>query len=252
MEELRDEIAVQLFSVRDAVAADLDASLKRLSTLGFRGVELAGWAGVRPERWSHLLLQHHLNPIAMHVPYEVLDQNIERAVAEAEMIGCPVIILPWVTEDKRGSAENWSKTAQWMNQVGERVRSLGKRFGYHNHAFEFERLDSGLTGYEALMAETDPGLVEFELDLFWAAKAGQNVPDLIARLGSRLTFCHIKDMTDDSDRTFAPVGQGALPWVQWLPLLKVQALIVEQDVCMDPDPFNCLKVSIDFLKTMPA
>ncbi|MCL5066427.1 MAG: sugar phosphate isomerase/epimerase [Firmicutes bacterium] len=251
MDDLREEVAVQLFSVRDAIQADLETSLNRLSRLGFRGVELAGWAGSRPERWSHLLLQNRLTPVAMHIPFDDLDHDVERVVAEAEMIGCPVMVLPWIGEEKRRTPADWSKTAAWMNRIGESIRRQGKRFGYHNHAFEFDHLESGETGYDRLIAETDPALVEFELDIFWAAKAEQNVPELVSRLGTRLTFCHIKDMTGDQERTFAPVGHGILPWSEWLPMLKVQALIVEQDACKDPDPFNCLKASIDFLQSKP-
>lgn len=247
--ELIDEVAVQLYSVRDAVQQDLEGTLKRLHDLGYRGVELAGFGGAKPERWSHLLLSNHLTPVAMHVDYQRLDQDLERALADADVIGSPVLVLPWIPEELRTTQAAWIEMAHWMNRVGERVREQGKRFAYHNHAFEFDKVGAAATGYDLLVQSTDPALVEFELDIFWAAKADQSVPDLAKRLGKRMTLCHVKDMTGDAERTFAPVGGGVLPWKTWLDLLPVQALIVEQDACADPDPFNCLKSSIDYLKS---
>lgn len=245
--EITADIAVQLYSVRDEIAANLERSLERIARLGFTGVELAGWASASPERWSDLLLQNRLHPVAMHVPYENLDRNLESVVAESNIIGAPVIVLPFLAESMRTDAQAWSAMAQWMNRVGAEIRKSGKRFAYHNHSFEFDALAAGGTGYDRLIEETDPALVEFELDIFWAAKAGQDVPQLLRRLGKRLTLCHIKDMTGDAERTFAPVGHGILPWADWLPLLGVEAMIVEQDVCKDPDPFNCLAASIEYL-----
>ena len=244
-----DEIAVQLFSIRQAIDDALEESLARLAGLGYRGVELAGLAGARPERWSDLLLRYHLVPVGMHVPYEALDDDAEGVAAEASIIAAPVIVLPALPESKRDSAAAWDNAADWMNRVGERVRKAGKRFAYHNHWFEFDAIGPGETGYDRLLAKTDPALVEFELDLFWAARAGQSLPDLIARLGQRMTLCHIKDMTGDNERTFAPVGHGTLPWAQLFPLLNVESLIVEQDRCSDPDPFTCLQASIEFLQS---
>jgi sugar phosphate isomerase/epimerase len=196
-----------------------------------------------------LLQRYHLTPVAMHVPLEALEDDVERVVAEADTIGCPVIVLPWIPEERRASGQDWIDAARLMNQIGGRIRQLGKRFAYHNHDMEFMPVPELGTGYAALIRETDPALVEFEVDLFWVTKAEQSVPALLAQLGNRVTLCHIKDMTNDAERTFAPVGSGTLPWKEWLPLLSSQMLIVEQDVCKDPDPFNCLKASLDFLRT---
>lgn len=246
MQRNSDEYAVQLYSIRDAVANDLEASLERVAALGYRGVELAGWAGARPERWSDLLLRHHLTPVAMHVPYEAL-QDVEGASAEASVIGVSTLVLPWLPESVRKTAADWTRAAEWMNHIGERARLAGKRLAYHNHAFEFDPLPEGGTGYDRLLEYTDPALVEFELDLYWAMFARQSLPDLIRRLGRRLTLAHIKDMKPEPDRGFAPVGHGVLDWSGLLPQLKTEWLIVEQDACDAPDPFTCLEQSYTYL-----
>ncbi len=247
MREHSEEIAVQLYSLRQVLADDVEGCLARVAELGYRGVELAGWANQKPEHWSDLLLQYHLTPVGMHVGYEQLDDNVERVIAEASVIGAPVIVVPAVPAPMRKTEADWMGVAGWLNRIGEHVRQSGKRLAYHNHWFEFDILPEGGTGFDRLVNLTDPSLVEFEVDLYWATWAGQSVPELVRRLGRRMTLCHLKDMTAGEPRTFAPVGQGILPWREWLPLLDVESWIVEQDECAESDPFSCIEVSIHYL-----
>ncbi len=249
MRELHEEIAVQLYSVRQLLVDDLEGCLARVAELGYRGVELAGWANRKPERWSDLLLQYHLTPVGMHVSHQQLDENVERVIAEASVIGAPVIVIPAVPAEMRKTEDDWKRLTVWLNRIGEQVRQAGKRLAYHNHWFEFDSLAEGGTGFDRLVSLTDPSLVEFEVDLYWAAWAGQSVPALVSRLGRRMTLCHLKDMTGGERRTFAPVGQGILPWREWLPLLDVESWIVEQDECADGDPFTCIEASIRYLSS---
>jgi sugar phosphate isomerase/epimerase len=110
----------------------------------------------------------------------------------------------------------------------------GLRLAYHNHDFEFVPLGA-TTMWETLVAETDPGLVDFELDVYWAAVAGRDPEALIDQHAERLKLLHLKDRSREVGGLFAPVGAGSLPWQQLLTMAQATDwFIVEQDTSSEP------------------
>ncbi len=91
--------------------------------------------------------------------------------------------------------------------MGESCREAGLRFGYHNHDFEFETID-GQIPFDVLLDETDPGLVDFELDLFWITKGGEDPLRYFERYPGRFTLCHVKDMAAGGE--MVDVGAGGI------------------------------------------
>jgi len=102
-----------------------------------------------------------------------------------------------------------------LNRAGEACRQRGMQMAYHNHDFEFADLGGGRTGYDILLAESDPALVQMELDLYWATKAGRDPVALFAAHPGRFPLCHVKDMREPRGaQTMAPVGEGGIDFAR--------------------------------------
>jgi sugar phosphate isomerase/epimerase len=126
-------------------------------------------------------------------------------------LGCDYAVVAYVVEERRQNLEQVRQVAAILNRNGEICRDAGLRFAYHNHAFEFAPLD-GITMFDILLAETDPELVAFELDLYWLRYAGIDVAGMLRRLSGRVPLVHIKDMAASQQREPAPVGEGIFEW----------------------------------------
>lgn len=242
-------LGVQLYTLRD-VTDDVAWLVQTVRHLGYDAVEPAGLGCCTPaEVRAAAEVCGALIP-SIHVRWDALLADEAAAVATVAELGATYLVVPWVPPEVRRNSEDWRRLGAWLNTLGARCWDAGLRLVYHNHAFEFEPLPEGGTGMDILVAETDPVLVGFELDLYWAAYAGEDVPGWIRRLAGRLPLVHLKDMTADDERFFAEVGQGVLPWDVWLPLITetgVMWWMVEQDVCRRP-PMEAIRMSLDYLR----
>ncbi|HEX6291917.1 MAG TPA: sugar phosphate isomerase/epimerase [Herpetosiphonaceae bacterium] len=221
-----DQVAVQLYTLRDLTASDMLGTLRQLAQIGYRAVELAGYGNTTPQAIRAELDTLGMRAAAAHVRLDQLEQA-DGAVEALKTIGCEYVVVPWVGEEHRGSVAQVRELAEQLNRTARRLAQHGLRLAYHNHQFEFAPLD-GTTMWDLLVAETDPALVDFELDVYWAAYADQDPLALIERHGARLPLLHLKDRAADEERD-APVGQGTLPWEPILAASRARWYIVEQD-----------------------
>ncbi len=231
-----DQIALQLYTVREHTARDFIGTLERLAGFGYRAVELAGYGGLAPRDLRAALDRLGLRAVAAHVRYDDFDTRLEGVVDELHALGCESAVVPSAPPERRGGADEARRLAETFNRWGGRCRAAGLRFGYHNHGFEFAPLDDrgtdGTTMFDLLVAETDPALVDLELDVYWAQHAGVDPVALIGRLAGRVPLLHVKDMAADAEHSDAPVGEGVLPWADILAAgdaAGARWYIVEQD-----------------------
>jgi sugar phosphate isomerase/epimerase len=125
------------------------------------------------------------------------------------------------------------------------------QFGYHNHNFEFETVDGITPYYDVYMKNADPKLVTFELDIYWATKAGQNAVDIFKKYPGRFQLWHVKGMEDSADKFFAPVGTGVIDYKEIFKYQDTSGMkyyFVEQDATRDNKPFDAIATSISNLK----
>ncbi len=134
---------------------------------------------------------------------------------------------------KRNSIEEWKKTAEELNSIGERLRADGLTLSYHNHNFEFEKFEDKY-GIEVLIENTDPENLKLEVDVFWIKFAGLDPAEFLKKYIDRINLIHLKDMKADK-KTFAEVGEGI---IDFKPVFEigdsssiVEWYIVEQDRC---------------------
>jgi sugar phosphate isomerase/epimerase len=197
-------LSVQLFTLRDAMASDLEGTLAALQDMGLEYVELAGTYGKPANEFAEILSKYDLNVSGSHIGIEGLEHHLDEIVAENKVLGNEWVIVPYISEDRR----NWAQLAQTLSDLGEKISADGLRLAYHNHDFEMG-LDRGL---RTLIAHTHPSLVSFQVDLGWVRFAGEDPAKFIWELGPRAPLVHLKDMAPGCENPHVVAGDGAVHW----------------------------------------
>jgi sugar phosphate isomerase/epimerase len=209
---LRDRIGLQLYTVRDLLQEDFEGTIERVAKIGYRELEFAGYYGRSPQQVRALLDRLGLKSPSAHIGTEALRSDLSGQIAAARTIGHDWITLPSYPVARTGARlEAWQRAAEEFNRFGQACHDHGLRFAYHNHAWEFQPTEDGRTGYDVLVTETDPALVDFELDLYWAVHGGHHPLQLFRRYPGRFTMWHVKDIRDPQEtKEMTPVGQGEM------------------------------------------
>jgi sugar phosphate isomerase/epimerase len=172
-----DTVGLQLSTVRTAFVGDPEGALRDVAAAGYRKVELYELYG--PSGWPASRLRAALDGAglaapAVAVPMPLLYRGLERHVDVAATLGCTYVVCAGVDPEERRTLRDWHELAAVYNRAGETARRAGLRVGYRNHRYEFGSME-GRVPYDVLLAETDPALVWFELDLA-EVKAGSGDP----------------------------------------------------------------------------
>ena len=187
------KVGVQLFSLMTELANDYLGTLENVAKAGYKYVEYVNVPGNDPEVIGNKLKELGLTAVASHVPFDPFTSTHEDMVKivednvkmHSEAIILPMGIMTTMDEIKTVAAA--------CNEMAALAKEHGMAFYYHNHCQEFYTVE-GKTAYEWLVELTDPELVFFEVDTFWATRGGQNAVELIKKLGSRARLIHQKDM----------------------------------------------------------
>jgi sugar phosphate isomerase/epimerase len=259
-------IGLQLYTVRDAMGKDVPGSLKKVSEIGFKHLELASYGdgkfyGYAPEEFKKLVNDLGMDVISSHagVPKDVTDDLAKKMAEDHAKVGAKYCMQPYIDDKDRGSIAGYQKMVADWNKVGKIMKANGVQFGYHNHNFEFGPVEGKVPYFDIFLAEMDKDLITMELDLFWATKAGQNPVELFKKYPGRFQLFHMKDMytkeapffkTASSD--FAPVGDGVINFKEILAskdIAGMKYMFVEQDQTKDGKPFDAIKESLTNLTT---
>jgi sugar phosphate isomerase/epimerase len=200
-------VGLQLYTVREIFQKDPVRTLEQVARIGYREVEFGGGGY---EKMDPAMLRDTMNRLGLrapsvHIGYDALLGQFEKSVAMARTLGADTVVLPYMTDEHR-NAKAWEVAVPNFNRFATELKKAGLGFAYHNHDFEFTNKPDGISLYERFLKETDPALVKIELDLYWAARAGEDPAALIDRLGSRIYAYHVKDMRPD--RSMTAVGAG--------------------------------------------
>lgn len=254
------EPGIQLYTVRDAMKANAKDTLAQVSKLGYKNLELAGYSngkfyGMEPVEFRKVVEDLGMKVISSHTGVEVKGVDTGNAQKMAEdhaKIGVKYCVQPWLVEERRKTADSYKKFVDELNLVAAVMKKSGIRFGYHNHDFEFKKVDNVIPFYDIYLKNADPKLMTFELDLYWATKAGHNPVDIFKKYPGRFELWHVKDMENSADKFFAPVGTGTINFKEIFAHQKDSGLkyyFVEQDATRDNKPMDAIKTSIDNLKS---
>lgn len=226
--------SLQLYSIREPLAADLDATLKRVKEIGYSHVETAGTAGLNAGDFRSALASAGLEAHSAHVPFEGCRDDLAGTVADCETLGVAWAVIPWLSGEENKTAADWIEKAKAMEGFGRAFRDAGIQLCYHNHAHEFEQFD-GKAIFDLIFETADPELLAVELDAGWAYYGGADPAALLKRYAGRTPLIHVKDVkrrAEGEDPITTELGNGATPFA---PILKaagetgVSWLVVEQD-----------------------
>jgi len=203
------KIGVQLYTVRHRLEHDFEGTLAKVAAVGYQEVEFAGYFGHTPQQVRALLDRYHLAAPSTHIPLADVRSRWQEVLDGSRVMGHSFVVCPWVDPPDRRSLDDWKKLAEVFNRAGETSRRVGIQFAYHNHNFEFTPIEGKLP-YDVLLAETDPKLVQMEMDLYWITKGKQDPLAYFARYPGRFPLVHVKDMDNTPRRSFADVGKGII------------------------------------------
>ena len=263
------KVGVQLYTVRDTMKQDFAGTIARVASIGFQEVEFAGYFNHSPADVRAILDKNGLSAPSCHVSYDVVQNHWPEAIDAAHTIGHTYIICPSIDASDRKSAEGWKRVTDLFNKAGEASKKAGIQFGYHNHWLEFVP-DPNLSGklpYDYLLDSTDPNLVKMEMDLGWAAVAGQDPLTYFQRNPGRFPLVHIKDfktlphLTAQQLATFnskqleenemTEPGHGQIDWKRTFAKSDqagIQHFFVEHDA--PKDAFASLTASYQYLSAL--
>lgn len=229
-----DSVGLQLYTVRSLMQQSVENTLAQVAASGYRIVETAGLYNRQPAEFRELLSRNGLRTTSGHYPLEQVESG--EALTTARALGQTWIVVPSTPRELHASRAAFVELASRFNRIGEKCRTAGLRFAYHNHNFEFETYGETTPAYDTLLAGTDPALVSFELDAYWAYKAGYDPVRYFERYPGRFALLHVKDGTAAPERAIADVGKGVIDYGRLFAAARVAGLqyaFVEHDQPVD-------------------
>ncbi len=239
-----------LYTVRDDMAKDPLNTLNKVAETGYQVLEGASYSnrqmyGMKPSEFKKAVESFGMKLISSHV--NVTEQNVHEAAEDAAEAGLKFVVHPYMAHN---SLDDYKKGAERYNKFGEIFNKLGIRFGYHNHAFEFEMMD-GIVPYDLLLKQTDPSLVCMELDLYWIIKGGSDPLEYFNKYPGRFELWHVKDMSANKQQYETELGNGVIDFKKIFSQSEKAGLknyFVEEDKCRDYSPLESIGISLEYLK----
>ncbi len=235
--------ALQLYSVREQLPDDRKGVLRRIAAAGYGAVEafnvVADPAGLRADLDAAGLpvCAVHANPAG---------EQAAAVFAATRTLGADTIIVPHLPPARFADAAGVAAVATELNQTAGRAADAGFRLGYHNHDFELSSTVGGRPALEVLADALDDGVL-LEVDTYWAAVGGQDVPALLGRLGGRVRYLHVKDGPISKQEPMTAVGAGRMPVAEILAAAPAAEWhVVELDRCAT-DMLTAVEQSLDWL-----
>jgi sugar phosphate isomerase/epimerase len=221
-----DRIGLQLYTVRELMKQDFDGTIAGVAKIGYKEVEFAGYFGKTPKEAKAVIDANGLTSPSAHHPIDALESKLPEIIEGAHVIGQKFIVCPYLDAKSR-TADGYKHLAEVCNRAGEATQKAGIQLCYHNHSFEFEKVD-GIEGkpFDYLLAQTNPKLVKIEMDLCWMVVAGQDPVAYFNRHPGRFPLVHVKDWTNEGTGSrdyegavghpvsghMTNVGSGTIDW----------------------------------------
>jgi len=254
-------VGIQLYSLRADLPKDLKGTIEKVAKAGFTEVETYGFSikgqfwGLTPVEFKKLLSANGLKAVSGHygLGTYLADGNtdeLKAAIAAAKVLGSEYITIPYLDASIRKNAEDYKKLAAKINIAGKMCKDAGLRLAYHNHDFEFQK-QGETTGYQILLNETDKKLVDFELDLYWVVRSGNDPIKLFTANPGRFTMWHVKDMDKTNPALNAEVGTGSIDWKPIFADAKLSGMkhfFVEHETNYKPNPIESVAASCAYIK----
>ncbi len=244
-------VGLQLYTVRDMMKADLPGTIAKVASIGYKEVEFAGYFGRTPAQIRDLLKRNHLDSPSTHLDFDLLAEGTwQKSLDTVKKIGHKWATIAWIPDEKRKTLDDWKRHAATFNRAAAQAKAAGLRFAYHNHDFELRPV-SGTRPLDILLTETDPSLVDFEMDIYWVVFGGGNPIDFLNRYPKRFKLLHVKDSAGPPDNKQVDVGKGKIDFptiFRRAEKADVDHYFVEQD--NPKDPIATIRNSYNYLHSL--
>ena len=254
----QNTLAIQLYTVRDAMSANPEKTLERLAAMGFTGLEIYAYNstffGKSRQEFQRILKNTGLRVISSHhitgnfnKGQGTLLYNWEKSVEDLHFIGSEYMVCSYLFPQER-NLEDYKKLPELLENSGKVTKEAGIQFAYHNHDFEFEKFDDNRNVYDFILENSSPELVKMELDLYWISKAGIDPLMYFEKYPGRFPLWHVKDMKAGT-KDFTEIGNGTIDFERIFKAGKqagLQYWFLEQD-SSDKDIFESICISNEFI-----
>lgn len=264
------KIAIQLYSLRDEMVKDFEGTLKKVSEMGYEGVEFAGTLGQPPSEIKKLCDDLNLVPISAHIPFVDMMNN-EGVLEYYKEIGCEYVVIPYLTEEYRPDGEKFGELIEGAKKLSKKAEELGLTLCYHNHDFEFVKIGQE---YALDYIYRQVPQLSTQIDTCWSTVAGVDTCKYLEKYTGRVKIVHLKDFTGtksenmykligidddkkqetDGNFEFRPLGMGTQNFpaiIEASEKAGASWVVYEMDdPSMGKTPLECAKISIDYLKTI--
>lgn len=246
-------VALQLYSVREDCARDLEGTVRAVAEMGYEGVEFAGYHDRSAAELKDLCASLNLGIAGSHVGFDTVQGD---ALAETltfnRALGNRYVVVPALAEEHRDSPAAWQQTASAFAEIAPTVEADGLRLGYHNHRHEFEDQD-GQIPWDIFCSGT-PESVVTQLDVGHCMRGGGDPVAYLHKYPGRAQLVHVKEY-DPNDETTV-VGEGVVEWEKVFAACEsvgaTEWYIVEHERYADP-PMTCVEQCLTNLrKILPA
>lgn len=246
-------IGAQYYTLREQIKTieEFEETCRQVKEIGYKIVQISG-CPLGAAEMKEVLDKYDLKVVVTHRAFEDFLNNPEKVIEYNKILGCDVCGVGSMPPKYRKTNEGVTEFIEGINAVAPKLKDAGMYLGYHNHAFEFAKID-GKYVMDRIIEETDPENVVFIVDTYWVHVGGKNPAAFIKKLGERARLIHFKDIKarTDNKTEMCEVGVGNLDWDEIIAACDeagAKWALVEQDDCMTA-PIDCLKTSYDFLVT---
>ncbi|MEM9160492.1 MAG: sugar phosphate isomerase/epimerase [Verrucomicrobiota bacterium] len=262
----RKEIGIQLYTLRNEIKADVEGTLKSVAAAGYKQVEPYGFPSPNASKMIKAAKDNGLAVNSSHFAWESVTNPDKEGVApfgkildQAKEAGLSHLVVPFVHGHNRETLDHYKVLAERCNQAAMEAKKVGIQLAYHNHAFEFQPLEGGKSGYDIFMKEFTPEM-QFEIDVFWVVVGGHDPVKLIEKLKGGVSQLHLKDLKKGTSlpefgrlpkEAFKELGNGMIsmePIIEAAEKAGVAHCHVEQD--QSPNAMASVKESIQYLSTL--
>lgn len=238
---MQRKLGLQLYSLREQLSADFERTLEEVARAGYKEVELAGLHQQKPERVAQLLNDLNLKLVAMHcdvISYAGLQQSLETAAA----LNCHNLICPWRPPETFENEKGIRHLSEQLNRANLAIKEQGKNLLYHNHDFEFRKLNGNCV-FNLFEKYLDPS-IHFELDTYLATVGGCDPIEIMTLFPNRIKMLHLKDGLISPPNPNVAVGDGNMNYKAILSALpqSVNFIFVEFEDCAT-DMFHAVRKS---------
>lgn len=254
----KKDVYIQLYSVRDDIGKDFYQTIKDVAAIGYTGVEAAGYSegkfyNLSPSEFTKAIEETGMKVLSSHTGKPLAEKVAEtnwqetwtwwdECIKAHKEAGIKYLVMPWMPTPK--TIADLNVYCNYLNQIGEKCNEAGIRFGYHNHSFEFKKVEDELM-YDYLLANTDLSKVFFQMDVYWTVRGGHSPVEYFKANPSRFELLHFKDHKELGESGM--VGFDAI--LNNINLAGTKYIIVEVEK-YNHTPLESVKISYDYVQSI--